>query len=104
MAKDKNDVKNAAEGHSPVLSVVRYVLGLLLFFSPFIISGLRGLSLTLPLLGLLTPPMTLVFLPPVAIGVYFVLSRKWHARLDIFLLIIAALCAAAIATAQFGGV
>jgi hypothetical protein len=92
------------ETQSMFLPILRYILGIFLFFSPFAICLIRGLEVILVFIGLLTPPLTFMFLPPLATGVYFIVSKKWHIRIDIFLIIISIIAEALILTLQFGDV
>jgi len=85
-------------------SILRYILGIFLFFSPFAICLIRGLDVMLVFLGLLTPPLTFMFLPPLATGVYFIVSKKWHIRMDIFFMIISFIVEALIFTLPFDNV
>jgi asparagine N-glycosylation enzyme membrane subunit Stt3 len=85
-------------------AILRYILGIFFFFSPFIICLIRGLDITLVFLGLLTPPLTFMFLPPLALGVYFIISKKWHLRMDSFFMIISLIAEGIIFTFSFGKV
>ncbi len=82
-------------------TILRYLLGIFLFFSPFIICFVRKLDVMLVFLGLLTPPLTFMFLPPLATGVYFIVSKKWHWRGDIFLILISIIAEIFIALSSF---
>jgi len=97
-------MKKEEETQNRVYPILRYILGLFLFFSPFGICLIRGLDVILVFLGLLTPPLTFMFLPPLATGIYFIVSKKWHLRIDIFLAIISFIAEALIFTMQFGNV
>ncbi len=67
--------------------VGRYILGLLILISPIGVIILKGKPLNYLFLAVLTPPLNLVILPPMAIGLYFMLSGKSRLRLDITLLL-----------------
>lgn len=67
--------------------VGRYILGLLILVSPIGISILKGKSINFIFLAAVTPPLNLVILPPMAIGLYFMLSSKSRLRLDTTLLL-----------------
>jgi len=97
-------MKKEEEKQSAFPAILRYVLGIFLFFSPFAICLLRGLDVMLVFLGLLTPPLTFMFLPPLATGVYFIISKKWHLRMDIFFLILSIIAEVLILTLEFNNV
>lgn len=70
----------------------RYLFGLLLLALPILIIILvKGKPLQFLFLAILTPPINLIVAPPIIIGLYFMLSGKLRARLDITLLILYAL-------------
>jgi len=70
----------------------RYLFGLLLLALPILIIILvKGKPLQFLFLAILTPPINLIVAPPIIIGLYFMLSGKLRARLDVTLLILYAL-------------
>jgi len=97
-------MKKEEEKQNAFLPILRYILGLFFFFSPFAICFIRGLDVMLVFLGLLTPPLTFMFLPPLATGIYFIISKKWHFRMDIFFMIISIIAEVLILTLEFGNV
>jgi len=97
-------MKKDGEKQNVFSAILRYVLGIFLFFSPFAICLLRELDVMLVFLGLLTPPLTFFFLPPLATGVYFIISKKWHWRMDIFFFIISIIAEVLILTLEFDNV
>lgn len=65
----------------------RYVVGLLMLICPVAILLLRGKQLDYIILAALTPPINIVVLPPILIGLYFMLSSKPRIRIDFTLLL-----------------
>lgn len=87
------------------LIALRYLLGLgVLVGLVLTIVLVKHAPPTLILLGILTSPLTLVFVPPIATALYLMFSSKIRWRVDLTLLLITILCPLAIATMSFGGV
>jgi hypothetical protein len=97
-------MKKEEETQNAFPSILRYILGIFFFFSPFAICLIRGLDVMLVFLGLLTPPLTFMFLPPLATGIYFIISKKWRLRMDIFFIILSIIVEALIFTLPFDNV
>ena len=101
LAMDNNQVNqagqiNQAPSQNRFSKIVggagRYLFGLLLLALPILIIILvKGKPLQFLFLAILTPPINLIVAPPIIIGLYFMLSGKLRARLDITLLILYAL-------------
>jgi hypothetical protein len=81
-------MENNNQASSKVLGGVgRYVLGLILLLLPLAILFIKGKPFNYIFLAVLVPPLNLVILPPIAIGLYFMLSGKYRIRIDITLLL-----------------
>jgi hypothetical protein len=78
------------------LSVGRYVFGFLMVASPFLLAFARGADPALVILGLLTPPLTLVMAPPILFGFYFMLTGKSRLRFDVTFFIFSIVCLVAL--------
>ncbi len=92
---ENNQVPNKPLFLKIISGVGRYIFGLIMLLAPVAITLIKGISPTYILLGMLTPPLSFVIAPPMAIGLYFMLSGKMRIRLDITLIILAIICLAA---------
>ncbi|MCX6801741.1 MAG: hypothetical protein NT067_01370 [Candidatus Diapherotrites archaeon] len=78
------------------LGVGRYVFGFLMVLSPVALAFARGADPTLVILGLLTPPLTLVIAPPMLFGFYFMFTGKSRLRFDVTFFIFSIICLVAL--------
>ena len=93
------------EERNKLLSILtgigRYILGLVILLSPAVIIILNGNDPRVIILGMLTPPINVVILPQVLIGLYFMFTGKTRIRIDITLLLLAAVCTIGLVGTRF---
>jgi len=75
-----------------LLGTGRYIFGLAIMISPLAILVANGQDPQIFIFGLLTPPITLVILPQILIGLYFMLTGKSKIRLDVTLILLGIVC------------
>lgn len=92
--------KMAKEEGNKLLGILtgigRYIFGLIILLSPVGITLLKGVSLQFVILGMFTPPITLVILPQILVGIYFMMTGKTRIRIDATLILLAIICTIAL--------
>jgi len=74
----------------------RYIFGFIIMLSPLLVVLLTGNNPKIILLGLFTPPITLIIAPQILIGLYFMFTGKTRIRIDVTLLILVIICTMAL--------
>lgn len=91
MSKEKPE-----EAKNKTLSIIsgigRYILGLIILLSPLGVVLIKGVSLQFVILGLFTPPITLLIAPQFLVGLYFMVTGNTRVRIDVTLLLLAFIC------------
>jgi hypothetical protein len=93
MAKEKQE-ENKLLGI--LTGIGRYIFGFIIMISPLIVTLLTGNNPKIILLGLFTPPITLIIAPQILIGLYFMFTGKTRIRVDVTLLILVIICTMAL--------
>jgi len=81
---------------SIISGIGRYILGLIILLSPLGVVLLKGVSPQFVILGLFTPPITLVIAPQFLVGLYFMLTGNTRVRIDLTLILLAIICTIAL--------
>jgi len=102
-SKDK-DSKESLDNNSKqtelMLSIARYVFGLIFLFTPAVVLFLKGANVTFIIIGMVMPPVAFIVDPPIITGVYFMLTSKYRWRFDVTAILLSIICLVLLFTMQ----